>query len=753
MNILYKLNYAYFKRHKKSYISISIGVLLSTFLIMSVLVARDSYRDFSIRTTIYTTGAWEVDMPVNNNSDKVEGLSDAIYIQDLPFTFDGQDFMYIRAVSEFNNTLGFHLLEGKYPDKNEVLVDSVLANQKNMKLGDRISFHTENGEVLYTVSGLYERLAVQQNAIFYMNGKVMEGFKPDRVKGILKDFNQLDKYIQDVRDMRVNDPLIHAKYGNRKLQTVMVFVAVMIVFACALLFLYTTYRIQMENRKRYLHQLHLLGTTKKQIGALIGIELLFVGGLTFIISTLLSYGLWYMVINGFSSLFMRLFNTRITLYCVLEGKSILVLSILMVIAFVLTGGLVITKLFHHKEKKLWFRNLQLKKCSVISRIGIIDILRKRTGTSIIISVFMGTLLFLCIQYTLGTWLDDKKENFAVYSHDIEANFSLYNLSSSDYAQFTNEASEFCSSADIETCDVEYSLQAQITIEENLRQGIFVTIDDKSYAKFVNNLDLASINEPILLNSYVVKTAGEMRKVENLVNKSKIQMKVDLLNMGNEKFTSYTDHAVVVNKDIYPYREVDDGQLLFLCSKSYVEDIVDRHPGGVISGSFKVNTDKAYEIEQKLNKSIRLRNNDFLYVNNLYERASIYEDFRTVNIVFITGFIGIILLLCVANIGNVLYQYLNSREKDRVLLRAIGMSEKQWKKQLLGQMSFYAIIGLASSFIISVYVNHVIYKYLLTGIVEDFQISYLAMAVCGAVFLLILYGTAYYYDYKVRKTHF
>lgn len=754
MKFLCKLNYRYFKYNRKSYISICFGVILSTLLMMSFFIVKDSYHDFNVRTTQYMTGSWEISFTLNKkNSNRISDLKNPVVVQDCPLSYKNIDFIFVKTVTKFDDTLGFHLLQGKYPhSKTEISIDDTFAKKENIHLGDRVSFQTEEGtDISYTVSGIFERSITQQNTVFYLYDDSPEVFEQGIIYGELKDSESLNDYKEHIEGVRVNELLLNAKYGTNHILKALKIVAMIAIGICSIIFLFNSFRIQIENKKKYFQQLQLLGATKKQICCMIAIELILVGTIVFILSSFISYYLWYLLINGSGALITRLFNSKVSMDCVLYTKSIAIMLLQMGITFIITCGLTFYQLFHYKNKELHFRNITLRGLPIYYRIGILDMLRKRTGKSIILSIFIGTTLFMCVRYPLNVWLTNKKESFAVFDHTIEATFSFYDLTSQKYTQFANEAEQFCENINKKVCSFEYTLESEVSIKEDLRKGKFVITDDQTYASFVKRNALTNVNGPILLNSFLIKENDREEKMVKQIDKDSLQLTVALLDMSGEVYKTYIERAMVIDDDIYSYREQDDN-LLFLCSTSYISKIMREYPGGSVTGSLFVDTSMADVVEKRLSKSFHLVGNDYIYVTNNAKRARSYHDLKKVIDSFVYCFIAVIALLCILNIANILYQYFLSRKQEKALLLTIGMTNVQWKKQIYSQMALYALSGLISAYAIALILNYTVYKQFLQNLTSSYAFPMADIMISSIVCFVILFGLGCYYDRKINKKH-
>lgn len=84
--------------------------------------------------------------------------------------------------------------------------------------------------------------------------------------------------------------------------------------------------------------------------------------------------------------------------------------------------------------------------------------------------------------------------------------------------------------------------------------------------------------------------------------------------------------------------------MFLCPASYIKNILYRYPGGGISGTFEVDTNYPTKVESILQESFHKKGNDYVYVNNLAQRAKSYYSYEKVLHILVFGFGDMILLL-------------------------------------------------------------------------------------------------------------
>lgn len=138
------------------------------------------------------------------------------------------------------------------------------------------------------------------------------------------------------------------------------------------------------------------------------------------------------------------------------------------------------------------------------------------------------------------------------------------------------------------------------------------------------------------------------------------------------------------------------------------------------------------------------------IRNAFNRDYVFSDRREINRsdtatywasrFLIYGFLIIIGVITIFHIINSLFMNVLARHKQYVIMRTIGMSNKQVIKMIMAEALTYAVIGTCLGEVIGVIVNRIVFMLMVTAYYGDqwvfpvYQISIVVAIVLLAVFL-------------------
>ena len=352
MSILNRLTIKNLRLNKKRTIVTSIGIILSTALMVGIGLLFSSFQDLMIRDTIGYNGKYEanysdVDLDkLNNIKDK-----DFTYFYEKPIGFskiessnEYKPYMYITSVNkEYFNEL--KLVDGSFPkNENEVVISNhVITNGGlNYKVGDIVTFTygsrnidgditlanselvdgeflTNEGTHTYKIVGIVDRSNFESySASGYTaftvdvnsdNGNVNLYVMFNKNKKIIKQSEELAKELNYNGDINYNSTLLalygESTYGNvmSSMGGMMIIMLSLVSIGCIIV-IYNSFAISVMERKKEFGLLSSIGTTKRQLSHTVFFEALVVGliGIIFgILGAYIGIGCVVLVINNLIS--------------------------------------------------------------------------------------------------------------------------------------------------------------------------------------------------------------------------------------------------------------------------------------------------------------------------------------------------------------------------------------------------------------------------------------------------------------------
>ena len=144
------------------------------------------------------------------------------------------------------------------------------------------------------------------------------------------------------------------------------------------------------------------------------------------------------------------------------------------------------------------------------------------------------------------------------------------------------------------------------------------------------------------------------------------------------------------------------ELVINLNNEYTAKILEKLNNKYIT--INISSSNPNELEKEVNK---LFNEDILDVYN-YERQQIENNNRLIIIkLFLYGFLSGIILICIANMFNVIVANIQLREHDFRLMQQIGMTSKQFKKMINYESSIYGIKNLIIAIPIAIILSYLI----------------------------------------------
>ena len=208
------------------------------------------------------------------------------------------------------------------------------------------------------------------------------------------------------------------------------------------------------------------------------------------------------------------------------------------------------------------------------------------------------------------------------------------------------------------------------------------------------------------NSWIYNDKGE--KIQPLDIKLNDQITGTLYGTEqaiNLKILKIADEAPPMTANTTPYGT-------FIISDELIEKI-----GNYDCSSMKINSKDANELYKKIQEQyndLTDENTFSLHITNYKEQAD--EQNKTVLLIsiFLYGFITVITLIGVTNIFNTITTNMNLRSKEFAMLKAIGMTKKEFNKMIRLESIFYGVKSLIIGIALGLGISYWIYKVVIGG---------------------------------------
>lgn len=676
--LLLYLSIRYIKAHKTLFLPFIIIIFLSTFLISTAFIIKDSYDDYALRLAQKQNGAWDVSYAYQginylNDYDKQlinEQLTPIMYEEYLPYYKNTREESF-RAVTNFD-VLPITLIEGTYPtNTDELLIEQSFSNSTNYTIGNKITVYDDGTKHTYTITGTIREVLDLPITRFYT-------YLDDTTQAFTVYANIKDGYVQNFysesQTFILNEEVVNVKYHLNKSFEVTYPIFISFLCLCAFIFIYNATSLYLHKKQTYLTQLHMLGATKKQVIVCIFFEFFLLCGTLFCISLCSSLLLWYLVFYIFGNLLTQHLKLSIPFQYVLENEHLVLLCSIILVIFILSFLLTIKKTHKPKRLKLHFRNVKFHRLPLQLRIALLDTIRTGYSRYIILTLTICSTLFLTTQYIVKNWLKEQK-TLVANAYDVTASFNLFSHNANQVNETLHQMQQTCTTYQASECFIQYSIQHEIYIGDMTVTGY--TLDATTYQNLLKKHNLS--NQDIILVH------------QNASNQLHDEMHIHILDSGRSQIEISSVPYTQIYDETLPISTLDD--MIALIPPSLTSQWMNTYPSTYVSGDIQIQSEQSNEIASALSTMSSLQDNDLIYVQNHVENMKQFEKDQGAIRIFIYGFHFTIMLIAVFVLFNLLSQYMAQIKRELSLLNIIGMSKKNIQIQFIQRAIIFTTISI------------------------------------------------------------
>ncbi len=732
---IFQLSIKYIRAHKKMFFPFIIIVFLSSFLLTSIYVVKDSYDLYNLQISEKRFGKWDFSyFPQALSSysfdklDFIQTNTDTIMYENSisyePKTVSHSILKYsFKAVSAFD-VLPIIMLEGAYPaNENEIMVNTSFMEQNKLKIGNTLPFQNEEGEIKnYTITGTYKNYANFPTPDFYtyLENKA-EAFT---IYADAKDKTTLLQLI-DMADenpeinLHLNTSVTNAKYHLNEKFEFLYLMFTIFIYVCSFLFIVNSLHMYIKKKEPYLQQMFTLGATKKQMQLSSFFEFFLVCGSCFLLSFLFSILLWKTLFTAGSDWLQTHLQLSFAFIYQLTPNHFISLILCNTLTFLLCYVIAMWKNRKHKSVKLHFRSIRLNFLPVISRLTGLEILRTGFGKFIIISLTLCSILLQTTHIVVEYWIHDRS-TYVRNDADITASFSLFNHNSKEILQFITEIETICENNDATTCSISYGILSNAIFSLDTLIPAY-SINPSAYQHFLNDHPIINKNTPILIYRDESPVSYEEMKIQIL---STYQEELDAIPM---------QYQIVQDKDFMKNYTYTDA--IVLIPPSLNAQWIDTYADTYIDTSLLIDSKNHKQITDQLKTISILKSEDVAYVNDNKESLQqFYRDSNAIRI-FIYGLNFSILAICLFIIYNILTQYCMKNNKEINLLITIGMTKRNIKQFFINRAIILSIISIVPAGILEIIIISALRQILHLPIsTNDFIIYFLVYSIAFIILI-------------------
>lgn len=728
---IFQLSIKYIKSHKTMFLPFIIVVFLSTFLLTTVYVVKDSYDYYNLQISEKQTGKWDFSYPpqhlTSSYPDELSFIEDNTEIKryENPLALDpilskSNHYMYVFKAESSFESLPIIMQEGSYPaNENEVLVPYMIIEQNELQIGNNLTFQNEHGDKInYKITGVYKDYwnSVSPTFYTYLEDKT-EAFT---IYADFKDEAALNHVVNMINTnpeigYQLNTNVVNAKYYLNEPFSLLYSAFTVLIYICVFLFIFNSLNMYIKKKESYLHQLFTLGATKKQIYLSLFFEFFLVCGICFLLSFLVSVLLWKGLFMTGGTWLQNYLQLSFTFTYVLTPKHFASLFLFNILIFLLCILIVMWKNRRQKTLKLHFRSIKLKRLPFISRLSSLEIIRTGFGTFIIAVLVVCSILFQTTQTVVEYWIKDRAEYFHKDA-DITTNFGLFNNNSKDVSQFITEVETICKTNNATTCTISYGIQSNAVFGFDTTLPIY-SINQSAYQKFLNKHQIADENTPILVYRNESPLSYEELTIHILTT---FQEELDAIPM---------EYQMIQDEELMENFIYDDA--IVLLPPSLTAQWIDTYSDTYVSGSLIINSENHKQIAEQLNAISIVQSDDHMYViNNRENLQQFYRDTGAIRI-FIYGLNFSVLAVCLFIIYNILTQYCMKNKREVNLLLTLGMTKRKVKHFFIERAVILSLTSIIISAILEIFVIFILHQVL------HLPISYIDFIIYSLIYCIVL----------------
>ena len=792
MNILRTLAWKNLKRNKKRTIATIIGITVAVALISFILTLIYSFQSSMIEDSKRRIGNYhihinqtttETSMKFKQMQNKIEkiGISQTIGAADYETKIYAKQGIRIEGYDEtslFNR--GIQLVEGRLPQNDkEILISNYLINNINepVKIGDRLILDVQkvkltisNDEmeeklepdgvekVAYTITGIMKQTrqeASSSNAYIAITKlEQMTEIRPCEVTLLLKNSKEESAFYQELMNSSVKDHISEnnelllwqgATTGmNEKSQLELIgIIATLIVVAITIILIRNSFQISISERMKEFGTLISIGTTSKQIRKIVLTEGFIYAIISIPIGLILGIGVVFLSTKGIGNVLENMYGNDWIIQCNINVLSVFATILLTVISIFIscikpikeakrTSPIETIKQNNEitiKNKDIKVNKLKSKLLGIEGEIAYKDIKRnkrKYRSTTISISIIMILVMIVSsmIQY-IFTIVNDV---YQPTNRNIDITMIYY-----DGQEEVSTVFENFDRIKQQESIMDYSIMVRFNgnIKKNNKLISVNAYEGKTYENYLKTLGLnyedttevgilltniPSVREGEILNIIIkgkeyeipiikVTDLNPEREISRLDN-SKIE-EIDIYGSNYEK--------LIISNDMAKNIDIDDGR--------------NSSVNGFFSMDMRINSSNPNQLEKEISQFINL---DKIVVTNYTQRLTLIMS------MFLYGLLLVIFLIGITNIYNTITANIHLRKREFEILKAIGMSNKQFNKMFLYESLLYGVKSLIIGILLGIVLNYGIYYIIRVSQETAYYFPFVQIGIMIALTIMIIY---------------
>ena len=791
MNILRILAWKNLKRNKKRTIATIIGIVVSVALISFILTLIYSFKYSMLETTKRNVGNYHIHIDQTTTqkaiefakmTDKIEriGISQTIGAANYESQLNTKNGIIIDGYDEVSLTnRDINLIEGRLPqNEKEILVSNYLINNLDepIKIGDQLTLDVEKVKLIisndgmqeslepdgiervtYTVTGIIQQTRKEANTsnayIATTKLEQMTEVRPCEVTMLLKNPKEENLFYQELNNSSMQNHLSEnnelllwqgaTKGMNEKSQLELIgVIAIIIVVAITIVLVRNSFQISISERMKEFGTLISIGATSKQIRKIVLIEGLIYAIISIPIGLIFGIGVVYFSINGIEKVLASTFGNSWIMEFSINIPFIFVTILITILAILFSCIKPIRKAkkaspietikqnneIAIKNKDVEVSKLKVKLLGIEGQIAYKNIKRNKNqyrSTTISISIIM--ILVILISSIIQYIFLIVNNTYKPTNRNIDVGMIYGGGQEETDTVFKN----FDRIKEMDSI-IDYSIIVRFNgIMKNNNKSISIhAYEGSNYENYLKSMGLKyedTFNNGILLSANPSVKEGEILNI--IINEK--EYKIPIIKTTN------LDPEVAIFAKI---EKIDSDSLEYerlIISNDMAKkiDINDEIVKGRFSMDMRVNSSNPNKLEKEIEQFVNL---DKIAITNYTKQKEDEEKLSAMMSIFLYGLLLVISLIGITNIYNTITASMNLRKREFEILKAIGMSNKQFNKMFVYESLIYGVKSLIIGIILGTILSYALYCIINTDLALKYYFPAVQMIIMAVLTILVIY---------------
>ena len=795
MNILRILAWKNLKRNKKRTIATIIGIVVSVALISFILTLIYSFKYSMLETTKRNVGNYHIHIDQTTTqkaiefakmTDKIEriGISQTIGAANYESQLNTKNGIIIDGYDEVSLTnRDINLIEGRLPqNEKEILVSNYLINNLDepIKIGDQLTLDVEKVKLIisndgmqeslepdgiervtYTVTGIIQQTRKEANTsnayIATTKLEQMTEVRPCEVTMLLKNPKEENLFYQELNNSSMQNHLSEnnelliwqgaTKGMNEKSQLELIgVIAIIIVVAITIVLVRNSFQISISERMKEFGTLISIGATSKQIRKIVLIEGLIYAIISIPIGLIFGIGVVYFSINGIEKVLASTFGNSWIMEFSINIPFIFVTILITILAILFSCIKPIRKAkkaspietikqnneIAIKNKDVKVSKLKVKLLGIEGQIAYKNIKRNKNqyrSTTISISIIM--ILVILISSIIQYIFLIVNNTYKPTNRNIDVGMIYGGGQEETDTVFKN----FDRIKEMDSI-IDYSIIVRFNgIMKNNNKSISIhAYEGSNYEDYLKSMGLKyedTFNNGILLSANPSVKEGEILNI--IINEK--EYKIPII-----KTTNLDPEVAIFDLDNSKIEKIDSDSLEYerlIISNDMAKkiDINDEIVKGRFSMDMRVNSSNPNKLEKEIEQFVNL---DKIAITNYTKQKEDEEKLSAMMSIFLYGLLLVISLIGITNIYNTITASMNLRKREFEILKAIGMSNKQFNKMFVYESLIYGVKSLIIGIILGTILSYALYCIINTDLALKYYFPAVQMIIMAVLTILVIY---------------